>query len=186
MRILETERLALRLMSLDDAEFMLGLMNEPSWLEYIGDRGVRTLDHAVAYIANGPLASYEQRGFGFYIVELRDSRTPIGMCGLVKRNYLDDIDLGYALLPRYWGHGYAYEAAKAVLDYAIEHLGLKRIVAITSSRNHASGKLLFKLGLRFERMVTYPDLDEQVQLFAFEPGRHQEVAGLRHFRTPSN
>jgi RimJ/RimL family protein N-acetyltransferase len=155
-------------MSTDDAEFMLGLLNEPSWLQFIGDRGVRTLDDARAYILNGPVATYARLGFGFYIVELKDGGIPIGICGLVKRDYLDDVDIGYAFLPQHWSHGYAYEAAAAVLAYAIGTLGLKRIVAITSSDNHSSARLLAKLGLRHERMLVYPDTHEAVRLFAIE------------------
>jgi RimJ/RimL family protein N-acetyltransferase len=155
-------------MSTDDASFILGLLNEPSWLQFIGDRGVRTLDDARAYILNGPVAMYARRGFGLYIVELKDSRRSIGVCGLIKRDYLDDIDLGYALLPQYWSQGYAYEAASAALAYGLGTLGLKRIVAIIDSDNHRSARLLDKLGLRYERMVIYPDSKEEVRLFAIE------------------
>src|SRR5437870_3683417 len=112
-------------MSPDDAEFILQLLNEPSWLQFIGDRGVRTLDDARAYIIKGPVEMYARLGFGFYVVELKVDRIPIGMCGLVKRDYLDDVDIGYALLPRYWAKGYAYEAASAVLAYGTDDLGLK-------------------------------------------------------------
>jgi RimJ/RimL family protein N-acetyltransferase len=155
-------------MSADDAEFMLGLLNEPSWLRFIGDRGVRTLDDARAYILNGPVATYARLGFGFYVVELKDGGIPIGICGLVKRDFLDDVDIGYALLPRYWSRGYAYEAAAAVLAYTSDTLGLKRIVAITSPDNHSSARLLTKLGLHYEGMVAYPDTNEAVRLFAIE------------------
>ena len=155
-------------MSVDDAAFMLGLLNEPSWLQFIGDRGVRTLDDARAYILGGPVASYARLGFGFYIVELKDGGIPIGICGLVKREFLDAVDIGYALLPAYWSNGYAYEAASAVMAYARGTLGLKRIVAIMSSDNERSAWLLEKLGLRYEGMVAYPDTNEVVRLFASE------------------
>lgn len=155
-------------MSTNDAEFMLQLLNEPSWLRFIGDRGVRTLDDARAYILNGPVEMYERLGFGFYIVELKKSEIPIGICGLVKREYLDDVDIGYALLPQYWAKGYAYEAASAVLKYAMDELKFKRIVAITSPDNHKSAGLLEKLGLRFERMVMPPGAETQVKLFAID------------------
>lgn len=168
MRILETDRLAIRLMSTNDAEFMLGLLNEPSWLQYIGDRGVRSLDDARAYIENGPIAMYARLGFGFYIVELKDDGIPIGICGLVKRNFLEDVDIGYALLPEYWAKGYAIEAATAVMGHATGPLGLKRLVAITKSDNHSSARVLEKLGLKYERMVSYPDTGEEVRLFAIE------------------
>jgi RimJ/RimL family protein N-acetyltransferase len=155
-------------MSTEDAEFILGLLNQPSWLHFIGDRGVRTLDDARSYIVNGPIEMYARLGFGFYIVELKDAGLPIGICGLVKREYLDDADIGYALLPQYWDKGYAYEATSEVLAYGTGKLGLKRIVAITSSDNHRSARLLEKLGLRYERMVTSPDTGQEVRLFAIE------------------
>ncbi len=155
-------------MSTDDAEFMLHLLNEPSWLQFIGDRGVRTLDAARTYILNGPVEMYARLGFGFYTVELKDNLVPIGICGLVRREFLDDVDIGFALLPQYWAKGYAYEAASAVIAFGTRVLGLKRIVAITSSDNHSSARLLEKLGLRYERMLAYPDTGEKVRLFAIE------------------
>jgi RimJ/RimL family protein N-acetyltransferase len=167
---LETERLAIRQMSTDDAEFILHLLNEPSWLRFIGDRGVRSIEDARAYILDGPVEMYARLGFGLYVVELKDSRMPIGLCGLIKRDFLDDIDIGYGFLPQYWAKGYAYESASAVMGYATQTLGLKRIVAITSSDNHRSAGLLEKLGLKYERMVKYPDTDQEVRLFAIEMG----------------
>jgi RimJ/RimL family protein N-acetyltransferase len=166
LRILETERLVLRHMSVDDAAFILGLLNEPSWLQFIGDRGVRTLDDARAYILSGPVAMYARLGFGLYLVELKDGSIPIGICGLLKREFLDAVDIGYALLPAHWSKGYAYEAAAAVMAYARGTLGLKRIVAITSSDNERSARLLGKLGLHEEGLVAYPDSNEMVRLFA--------------------
>ncbi|MCG3206439.1 MAG: hypothetical protein FOGNACKC_00037 [Anaerolineae bacterium] len=168
MKVLETERLNLRWMSADDAAFMRGLLNEPSWLRFIGDRGVRTLDDARNYILTGPVASYARLGFGLYVVELKESGDPIGICGLVKRDFLDDVDIGFAFLPQYWRQGYAYEAASAVMGYGTETLGLKRIVAITAADNHSSARLLEKLGLRFERMVSYPGDGHDVRLFAVD------------------
>lgn len=168
MKVLETERLNLRWMSADDAAFMRGLLNEPSWLRFIGDRGVRTLDDARNYILTGPVASYARLGFGLYVVELKESGSPIGICGLVKRDFLDDVDIGFAFLPQYWRQGYAYEAASAVMGYGTETLGLKRIVAITAADNHSSARLLEKLGLRFERMVSYPGDGHDVRLFAID------------------
>jgi len=168
LQILETERLSLRHMAVDDAAFILGLLNEPSWLQFIGDRGVRTLDDARAYVLNGPVAMYSRLGFGLYLVELKDSRVPIGICGLIKRDFLADVDIGYALLPAYWSNGYAYEAASAVLTYGQNKVGLKRIIAITDPDNHRSARLLEKLGLRYEGMVAYPDTHKEVRLFAIE------------------
>jgi RimJ/RimL family protein N-acetyltransferase len=152
MTVLETERLILRHFNLDDAPFVLTLLNEPSFLQYIGDKKVRTLDDARQYIINGPRASYERHGFGLYRVELAGSNTPIGMCGLLKRDELPDPDIGFAFLPDYWNKGFAFEAATAVLTHAREQLKLHRVLAIVNPDNDASIKLLEKLGLRFERM----------------------------------
>ena len=168
MKVLETERLSLRWLATDDAAFILGLLNEPSWLQFIGDRGVRTVDDARNYILNGPVEMYARLGFGLYMVELKEDSSPMGLCGLIKRDFLEDVDVGFAFLPRYWGQGYAYEAAAAVLAYGQEVVGLKRIVAITALDNHRSARLLEKLGLRFERLVGYPGEDQAVRLFAVE------------------
>ena len=113
---LQTQRLLLRRFTVDDAEFILTLLNEPSFLRYIGDKKVRNLDDARQYILNGPVASYEQNGFGLCLVELRESHTPIGMCGLLKRAELSDPDIGFALLPDFWNKGFAFEAATAVTN----------------------------------------------------------------------
>jgi len=165
MIILETERLTLRKLSIDDAEFILKLLNEPSFLRYIGDKGVRNLDDARQYILKGPVASYEQNGFGLYLVELKENRMPIGISGLVKRDALPDADIGFAFLPEYWSKGYAVESAAAVMTYARERLRLGRILAITSPDNEASAKLLGKIGLRFERMIKLSEDAAEVKLF---------------------
>jgi RimJ/RimL family protein N-acetyltransferase len=166
MKILETDRLILRHQIIEDAAFILELLNDPSWIQYIGDRGVRTLEDARKYIIKGPQDMYARLGFGFYLTELKDGGIPIGICGLVKRDFLEDVDVGFAFLPKFWGKGYAFEAASAVMTYAKSVLGLKRIVAITSEDNHASAKLLEKLGLHFEGMIKYAGTDEEVRLFA--------------------
>jgi len=152
MTVLETERLILREFNTDDARFILTLLNEPSFLRYIGDKKVRNLDDARQYILNGPRASYDRHGFGLYQVELKDSHTAAGMCGLLKRDELPDADIGFAFLPDYWNKGFAFEAAAAVLRDARERLKLNRVLAIVNPDNEASIKLLEKLGLRFERM----------------------------------
>lgn len=164
--VLETERLALRKMSVDDAEFILGLLNEPSFLRYVGDKKVRTVEDARRYILSGPVESYENHGFGLYLVELKSSRASIGICGLLKRDTLDDVDVGFALLARYWSRGYAVESASAVMDHGREVFGLKRIVAITSPDNASSIKVLEKLGLRFEGMIALAEDEPEVKLFA--------------------
>ncbi|HEV8589526.1 MAG TPA: GNAT family N-acetyltransferase [Pyrinomonadaceae bacterium] len=166
MLILETERLILRHLSAeDDAQFILKLVNEPSFLHYIGDKGVRTLDDARRYVVDGPLKSYEQNGFGLYRVELKTDATPIGICGLVKRDTLPDADIGFAFLPEYWNKGYALESAAAVMKYARETLQLGRILAITTPDNEASAKLLGKIGLRFDRKIKLSEDAVEVKLF---------------------
>lgn len=165
MSLIETERLALRLLTPEDAPFILVLLNDPDWLRYIGDRGVRTLEQAGAYIAQGPLALQARYGFSLYLVELRDGRAPIGLCGLLKRDFLEDVDIGFAFLPAYRGAGYAFEAASAVLRFAAGTLGIGRVAAIVAVDNARSARLLERLGLRFERMLAYPGEAEPVRLF---------------------
>jgi len=165
LKVLETDRLILRRLSTDDAEFILQLLNEPSFLRFIGDKGVRTLRDARDYILNGPVDMYNRFGFGLYLTELKDGGVPIGICGLIKRDALEDVDIGFAFLPKFWAKGYAYESASAVMTYGKDVLGLRRIVAITSPDNHASAKLLGELGLQFERMVKLSEDAEEVRLF---------------------
>jgi len=165
MTVLETERLFLRRFTVDDAPFILTLLNEPSFLRYIGDKQVRNLHDARQYILNGPVASYERHGFGLCLVELRESHAPIGMCGLLKREELPDPDIGFALLPDFWNKGFAFESAAAVLQDARERLRLERILAITSLDNEASIKLLQRLGFRFEHVIKLSADREPVKLF---------------------
>lgn len=165
MTVFETERLSLRHLSVEtDLEFVLRLLNEPSFLQYIGDKGVRTLEDARQYLLTGPIASYEKHGFGLCLTELKNSGTPIGMCGLIKRDTLPDVDIGFALLPEFWNNGYAAEAAGAMIFYAHKTLRIDRIVAITSPDNEASGRVLNKLGLSFERLIDLGD-GKPVKLF---------------------
>lgn len=168
MKILETERLLLRQFSTHDAAFILELLNEPSFIQNIGDRGVRTLADANSYISNGPVASYAKNGFGLYLVALKETSESIGMCGLIKRAGLDDVDVGYAFLPRFWSKGYAMEAARAVKEYAKDVVGLRRIVAITDPANEASIRVLEKLGFRYEKMVRLSADDIDLKLFGIE------------------
>jgi RimJ/RimL family protein N-acetyltransferase len=168
LKILETERLLLRQFSAGDAEFILALLNEPSFIQNIGERGVRTLEDAKAYILNGPVASYAKNGFGLYLVLLKETNESIGMCGLIKRDGLDDIDIGYAFLPKFWSRGYAVESALAVKTYAKDVIGLKRVVAITDPANEGSIRVLEKIGLRFEKMVRLSEDDIELKLFAVD------------------
>ncbi|MCU1308948.1 MAG: Ribosomal-protein-alanine acetyltransferase [Candidatus Angelobacter sp.] len=167
VNVLETDRLALRRILMDDAAFILQLLNEPSFLRFIGDRGVRTLDDAQNYILNGPIASYERFGFGLWLTLLKESGVPIGICGLLKRETLKDVDLGFAFLPQFWHKGYAMESATAVMTYGRTTFGLKRIVAITSPDNDSSIAVLEKLGFVFEEMVRLSK-DDEVKLFGVE------------------
>ena len=166
MSNLETQRLLLRRLNADDAPFILTLLNEPSFIRYIGDKSVRDLDAARRYILNGPVASYDRNGFGLNLVELKESHTPIGICGLLKRDELPDADIGFALLPDFWNKGFAFEASTAVLHDARERLSLERILAITSLDNDASINLLQRLGFKFERVIQLTAGGEQVRLFA--------------------
>ena len=168
MIVLETERLILRRLTVDDAPFILTLLNEPSFLRYIGDKNVRNLDDARNYILTGPVASYEKHGFGLYLVELRESQTPIGLCGLIRREELPAPDIGFALLPDFWNKGLAFEAATAVVNYAREQLKIRRILAITSLDNEGSIDLLQRLGLSFNRIMRLSAEREQVRLFTRE------------------
>jgi RimJ/RimL family protein N-acetyltransferase len=166
MKVLETDRLVVRHMTVDDAGFMLRLLNEPSWLQFIGDRGVKTVEDARQYILHGPIEMVARLGFGFYVVSLKSDGQAVGICGLAKRDYLDDVDIGYALLPEYNGCGYAHEAAAAVLAYARSTLSLKRVAATTRSHNYPSAKLLAKLGLRLEKTIKHPEDGRELQLYA--------------------
>jgi RimJ/RimL family protein N-acetyltransferase len=168
LKILETERLLLRQFSNEDADFILELLNEPSFIQNIGDRNVRTLEDARAYISNGPVASYRKHGFGLYLVVLKETGESAGMCGLIRREGLEDVDIGYAFLPRFWSRGYAVEAAQAVKTYAKEVVGLTRMVAITDPANQGSIRVLEKLGLRFEKMIRLSADDIELKLFAAE------------------
>lgn len=165
MSVTESARLSLRRMAPTDAAFILELLNDPAFIEYIGDRHVRTLDDARAYIANGPAASYQRFGFGLWLVQRKQTREPIGICGLLKRDSLDDVDIGFAFLPAFRGRGYALEAAAAVKAYASETLGLGRIVAITNPDNLRSIRLLEKIGFVFENRVRIAEDGPDLNLF---------------------
>jgi ribosomal-protein-alanine N-acetyltransferase len=171
MIVIETPRLTLRRLTTDDAAFMLTLLNEPSFIRHIGDRGVRTIADAEAYITAGPLASYERFGFGLYLVELKPWGPSIGICGLLKRETLDAVDIGFAFLPRFWSRGYAVESASAVRDHARDEIGLGRLVAIVDPVNDGSIRVLEKLGFTFERMVRLGDEAKDLQLFGCDLSR---------------
>ena len=163
--LLETERLTLRMLTLDDAIFIQDLVNSPGWLKYIGERNVKTEEQAKNYLANGPIKSYRENGFGLWMVELKENNTPIGMCGLLRRDFLDYPDIGFALMPAYYGKGYAYEAAKATLSYAVNQLGLTKVCAITLPENTHSIKLLKKIGMNYMQPIHLPLTHEALLLY---------------------
>lgn len=167
--MLETGRLVLAQLSDHDADFIVGLLNESSFLRYIGDRGVRSADDARRYIREGPVAGYERYGYGLLRVTLRADHEPIGMCGVLKRDTLPDPDLGFSFLPAWWSKGYALEAATAVMHHARNVLRLGRILAITTPDNEPSMRLLGKLGFRFDRMTRLGDDTTELRLFISDP-----------------
>ena len=164
MKIFETERTILRETVESDGEFILDLLNQPSFIKYIGDRSVRTVEAAQAYIESRFAESYRKFGFGMWMVELKDDGTPVGICGFVKRDTLPDADIGFAFLPQFAGKGYALESAVGTMDYGKNVLGLKRVLAITTQDNESSGRLLDKLGFEFERLIVQND--EELKLFS--------------------
>jgi RimJ/RimL family protein N-acetyltransferase len=165
--VLATARLRLRTAHPDDADFYLALVNDPGFLEHIGDRGIRTREDALQALLDGPIAMQEMRGHSLYVVELKETGVPVGMCGLIKRETLDGVDIGYAYLAPHCGRGYAYEAGMAVLAHA-PALGLKRVLAITSPNNLASNGLLRKMGMRFERFVHLVPGDAGSNLYSLD------------------
>jgi RimJ/RimL family protein N-acetyltransferase len=166
MKILDTERLRLRTLGPDDAPFYLEVVNDPAFIQFIGDRNIRTLDGARTAIAEGPMAMQAALGHSLYVVELKDG-TPIGMSGLIKRETLPEVDLGYAFLPRFRGMGYAVEAAAALLEYA-PAIGIRRLLAITSPGNSPSNALLLQIGMRFERLVKLTPEDQGTFLYSID------------------
>ena len=166
MKILETERTILREVVETDAEFILDLLNQPSFIKYIGDRNVRTIEEAHDYIETRFTNSYRQFGFGMWAVESKESGKPMGVCGFVKRDSLPDADIGFAFLPQFEKKGYAFESAAAAMKYGEEVLKLPRVLAITSKDNFSSQKLLDKIGLKFERLISLPADPEELKLFS--------------------
>jgi RimJ/RimL family protein N-acetyltransferase len=158
--------LVLRQVTTDDAEIILEILNEPAFIRFVADRQVRTTRQAAEFIEAKMLPSYAEFGFGFYLMELKESQVPVGICGLIKRETLDDVDVGFSILERFWRNGYAYEAARAVMDYGKCVLGIPRIIGVTAPDNQSSAKLLEKLGLRFDRMIHLPGYGAESKLFA--------------------
>jgi RimJ/RimL family protein N-acetyltransferase len=166
--ILETERLKLREFTLDDKHFIVELVNSPGWLKFIGDRNIHTEADAGDYLRNGPLSSYAEHGFGLSMVELKDTKQPIGMCGILKRADLEHPDIGFAFLSEFCGKGYAVEIAEATLQHAEKVLGLNKILAITVPENSSSIRLLERIGMKFIKPVVLPNKDTELRLYCRE------------------
>ena len=164
--VLETERLRLRKFIRDDAGFIITLLNTPGWIKNIGDRNVRSDQQAIRYLENGPLSSYQHNGFGLWMVEQKKDSTPVGMCGIIKRETLESPDIGFAFLPQFTGQGLAYEAAKASLQYALNTLKLPVISGITLPDNVTSIRLLEKIGLKLVKAFRLPGSQEELLLYS--------------------
>jgi RimJ/RimL family protein N-acetyltransferase len=165
MLICETQRLIVRQFTLLDAPFIIELLNSPNWIKFLGNRNIKTAEDARVYLSQGPIASYDINGFGLWLVALKDTGTPIGMSGLIRRDGLSNVDVGFALLPAYTGQGYAYEATKAVMDYGYNTLQLPHIVAVARHDNDQSITLLEKLGLKFHDTIYLPGIVHELSLF---------------------
>lgn len=166
--VLQTERLRLRPFALTDTAFIIDLLNSPGWLEFIGDRHVKTEEEATAYLQNGPMKSFDLYGYGLCLVERREDGVPVGMCGVFKRDNLEKPDIGFAFLPQYSGAGYAYEIASATMEHAREVLKLPEIWAITVPQNERSIKLLQKIGLRYAKTFRFPGSEQDLLLYSTE------------------
>ena len=162
---LKSERLILSEFTKNDASFFYQLVNEPAWKQYIGDKNVHTILDAEKYLENNIIPSYKKFGFGFYVVTLKEDNTSIGMCGLIKRDWMDYVEIGFAFLAQYRGKGYAIESSIATKKYAKEKLAISQIAAITDVDNEKSGNLLNRLGLEFDRLISYPGENKKCKLY---------------------
>jgi len=166
--VCKTENLLLREFSASDAAFTLQLLNSKGWLDYIGNKGVHTIEDAKTYLTSGPISNYKKLGFGLYLVELNDNNTPIGMCGLLKREALPNVDIGFAFLPEYMKKGYAREAVKAILDHIHKNLKIKIVLAITQENNQRCIKLLNALGFAYQKNVKLSNDEQELLLYSIE------------------
>ncbi len=174
MARLQTLRLVLEPVTLDDSEFMLELLTDPAFIRHVGDRQVRTREQAAAYLGERVLPMQAEQGFGMFVVRLRDSGEATGICSLIQREWLADVDIGYAFLPRFRGMGLAFEATKSMLDWVTDELGRTRIVAIVTPDNERSIALLQKLGMVYESTVTSPGEDVALRLYAWTAADHRD------------
>lgn len=170
-KILETPRLSLREFDLNDSDFILKLVNSPNWLEFIGDKGVKTVEDAKEYLESGPIKSYRENGYGLWLVQLKDTNIPIGMCGLVNRETLENIDIGFAMLPDYSKLGYGLEIANATMFYVKYNLKINKVIAITDANNIASIRLLTKIGLNFEKTLKFSENDRVLVFSSTQNGK---------------
>jgi len=168
IRRLETERLSLRRLTLDDAELMLAVWNDPTFIRHVADRGIRTVDAARAALEEGALKLFEDYGYGPFRVALVTDDTPVGVCGLFRREGLEGPDIGFSILREYWRKGYAFEAASAVVSHAATDVRLSRLTAVVSPENAASVALIEKLGLHFERMHRFPGDDDDIAIYGMQ------------------
>ncbi len=166
--IIETERLRLREFDHSDSDLIFELLNSPGWLKYIGNRSIADIEDAANYIEAKLQKGYRDSGFGFYLVELKATGEKTGMCGIVKREGLDDIDLGFALLPKFENKGYAFESSMAVIQYAKNVLNIKKLAAITLPSNIASIRVLEKIGMKFEKRIYIPGDPEELLLYSMQ------------------
>ena len=170
-QILRTQRLVLSEFEHSDAMFIIELLNDPDFIRFIGDKNVRTENDAIAYLDNGPMKSYKENGFGLWkITKAEDSETPLGMCGLIKREQLPCWDIGYAFLPAFRAQGYAAEAALACKEFAFDHFGQSHLCGIVNQDNPGSINVLRKLGMRYETTLRLPNADHDVELYIVAKG----------------
>jgi len=165
---LQTERLSLRRLTLDDAELMLAVWNDPAFIRHVGDRGIRTIDAARVALQEGALKLFSDYGYGPFRVALIADDTPVGVCGLFRREGLEEPDIGFSILPQHWRKGYAFEAASAVVRHAKTDIRLERLTAVVSTENAASVALIEKLGLQFERMQRLPGDNDDVAVYGMQ------------------
>lgn len=172
-QILHTARLTLRRLTLEDARFVLELLNEPDFLNFIGDRGVRSVEDAKGYISRTAISAYERYGYGMLLVGTKETGESVGICGLIRREFLEDAEIGFAIHSKFGGLGFASEAAAAVMNYGLRELKLDRIVAIVTGDNVRSIRVLEKSGLEFEKKITWPDDGTELDLYAFPLPRNR-------------
>ncbi|KQQ33590.1 GCN5 family acetyltransferase [Duganella sp. Leaf126] len=168
MIILDTARLRLRTITTDDAQFYHDLVNDPTWLEFIGDKGIRSIAQARTAITEGPMAMQHRHGFSLYVMERKADGRALGMCGLIRRDFLPDADIGYAIRPEHFGRGYTLEAARAVLELARGPLGMTRVLGLTAPGNVKSISLLHKLGMHFEGVQVLPPGERVTNVYAVD------------------